>query len=57
MLIENVIMIKFNSEHKQSISDDKNFFALANQNSVIKKVLMSIRSFKRNSELESDLSS
>ena len=55
--IKNIIMIESDSEHKQSISDSKNFSALANQNSVIKKVLTSKKSFKRNSELKSDLSS
>ena len=57
VLIENVIMIKSDSEHEQSISGDKNFFALANQNSIIKKILMSMRFFKKNSEFEFNLSS
>ena len=50
-------MIEFNSEHKQSISDDENFSALANQNSVIEKILMSMKSFKRNLKLEFNFSS
>ena len=50
-------MIEFNSEHKQSILSSENFSALANQNLIIEKVLTLIRFFKRNSELESDLSS
>ena len=57
MLIENVIMIESDSEHKQSISGGKDSSALANQNPVIKKVLTSMRSFKRDSELEFNLSS
>ena len=57
MLIENVIMIESDSEHEQSILSDENFFTLTNQNLIIEKVLMSMRSFKRNSKLESDLSS
>ena len=57
VLIENVIMIESDSEHEQSISDSENFFTLANQNLIIEKVLMSTRSFKRDLELKSDLSS
>ena len=49
-------MIKSDFKHEQSILSDENFFTLTNQNPVIKKVLTSIKSFKRNSELESDLS-
>ena len=57
MLIENVIMIESDFKHEQFISDDKNFSVLANQNSIIEKVLMLTRFFKRDSELESDFSS
>ena len=57
MLIENVIMIKSDSEHEQSISGSENFFTLANQNSVIEKVLTSTRSFKKDLKLEFNLSS
>ena len=52
ILIENIIIIEFNFKHEQSISDSKNFSALANQNLIIKKVLMSMKSFKRNSEFK-----
>ena len=55
--IKNVIMIKSDSEHEQFILSDKNFFTLTNQNSVIKKVLMSIRFSKRNLKLKFNLSS
>ena len=47
-------MIESDFEHEQSISDSENFFALTNQNLIIKKVLMSMKFFKKNSELESD---
>ena len=50
-------MIESDFEHEQFISDDKNFSVLANQNSIIEKVLMLTRFFKRDSELESDFSS
>ena len=50
-------MIEFNFKHEQSILSGENFSALANQNPVIEKVLTSTRSFKRDSELKSDLSS
>ena len=57
VLIENVIMIKSDSEHEQSILSNENFSALTNQNLIIKKVLTLTRSFKKDSELKSDLSS
>ena len=57
VLIENVIMIESDFKHEQFILSDENFSALANQNSVIEKVLMLIRFFKRDLKLESDLSS
>ena len=60
-------MIDFNSEcqeffrhdfkHKQSILSDKNCFALTNSNLIIKKVLMSKRFFKKNSNLKFNFSS
>ena len=50
-------MIESDSKYKQSISDNKNFSALANQNSIIKKVLISKRFFKRDLKLKFNLSS
>ena len=50
-------MIKSDSEYEQFILNNENFFTLTNQNLIIEKVLMSTRSFKRDLELKSDLSS
>ena len=50
-------MIESDSEHEQPISGGEDSSALANQNPVIEKVLTPTRSSKRDSELESDLSS
>ena len=57
VLIENIIMIESDFKHEQFILSDENFSALANQNSVIEKILTSMKFSKRDLKLESDFSS